>query len=138
MAVKEKPLNKGRRQSDAWIFPSWQYHVGKALGQGPIWIRTSPSPSENIHSPRQGEGQTSEETQQHCTAGEARKVASGLSGKETKESQLPRTQETEKTEDVNTDEVMVKRRGGGRREGSAQKQIPTSGQDTDPGHMRSV
>lgn len=41
MAVKEKHLNKGRRQSDAWIFPSWQYHGRKALRQGPVWIRTS-------------------------------------------------------------------------------------------------
>lgn len=38
--------------------------------------------------------------------------------------------ETEEAEDVNTDEVLVKRRGGGRREGSAQqlaeKRIPAT------------
>lgn len=46
--------------------------------------------SEGIHPPGQGEGQVPEQTQQHCSAGKARKVASGLSGKETKESQLLR------------------------------------------------
>lgn len=43
-----------------------------------------------------------EQTLKHCTAGKARKAASGLSGKKTKESQLPGTQEKQKSPRMST------------------------------------
>lgn len=46
--------------------------------------------------------------------------------------------ETEETEHVNTNEVLVKRRGGGRREGIAQQQISVAGQETNPSHICST
>jgi len=41
-------------------------------------------------------GSRGEQPQQHCAAGEARKAASGQSGKGTKRSQLPGTREKQK------------------------------------------
>lgn len=49
-------------------------------------------------------------------------------------SAAPDTGEAEEAEDVNADEVLVKKREGGRREGADQQQISTAGQEMNPSH----
>lgn len=137
-SVRKWLLNKGGRRSDVWFFLSPQQHSCKALrwsgtAQGPGCAKTStvlPQRPPALLVKERGRANT---TVLHCRGGEEGSQWSEWEGNQGKSAAWD-TGETEEAEDVNTDEVLVKRRGGWRREVSAQQQVSTAGQETNPSH----
>lgn len=122
-SVRKWLLNKGGRWSDVWNFLSPQQHSYKALrwsgtAHGPGYARTStvlPQRPPPLLGKEEGRANT---TTLHCRGVEEGSQWSEWEGNQGKSAAWD-TGETEEAEDVNTHEVLVKRRGGGRREGSA-------------------